>query len=168
MPQRNGADEQFEALVFDEHRGLVAASAMIVGDLAVAEEIVQDALERTYARWERVRRLDRPGAWVRRVVLNRSVSHLRRQGAERRALDRMWRRRPVEVADPDPDAGAVWAGVAKLPRNQANAVALHYGADLPLAAVAEELGLTESAVKALLLRARATLRSAHTTEEVAR
>jgi RNA polymerase sigma-70 factor (ECF subfamily) len=131
---------------------------MVVGSREVAEEIVQDALERTYLRWSKVSRMDRPGAWVRRVVLNRSISHARRNGAERRALDRL-RRRPARVAEPPGEpSGQLWEAVRRLPDKQARAVALHYGADLPIAGVAAELGVTESAAKTLLHRARGTLR----------
>jgi RNA polymerase sigma factor (sigma-70 family) len=48
--------------------------------------------------------------------------------------------------------------VRSLPAQQATAVALRYGADLSLAQVAEQMRLSESAVKALLHRARVTLR----------
>jgi DNA-directed RNA polymerase specialized sigma24 family protein len=68
------ADERFVALVEREHRGLTAASALIVGDRSTAEEIVQDVLERTYRRWKQVDTYDLPGAWVRRAVVNQSIS----------------------------------------------------------------------------------------------
>ncbi len=158
-------DEAFLALVEREHRGLTAASAMIVGDRATAEEIVQDAFERTYARWAKVSRMDRPGAWVRRAVLNQSISVTRRAAAERRALDRLRRRRELPVDGPAAPT-EIWEVVRRLPEQQCTAVALHYGADLSIATVASEMGLSEPAVKTLLHRARTALRERWIAEEV--
>lgn len=141
---------------------------MIVGSRASAEEIVQDVLERAYERWAKVGRLDRPGAWVRRAVLNQSISVSRRSASERRALERLRRHRPVPIDPPDVPAGELWAAVRALPEQQATAVALHYGADLSVETVAEEMGLSRSAVKTLLYRARVTLRSQREIEEIRR
>lgn len=157
---------EFAELVERESRGLIAACAAIVGDVALAEEITQDAFERCYVRWRRVALLDRPGAWVRRVAVNRAISVQRRATSERRALVRLagfasTSPRATHAQDPLtlPDESGVWAAVRALPRDQAAAVALHYAADLSVAEVAATMHLSESAVKSLLHRARATLRT---------
>lgn len=150
----------FSGLVADEHRGLIAAAVMIVGDSGRAEELVQDAFATAYERWDEVSAMDQPGAWVRRVVINAAISVTRRRSSERRALVRLMSRRgnhqqaPVDLTD-----RAIWRVVGSLPESQATAVALHYGADLPIATIALEMELSTSAVKALLHRARATLRA---------
>lgn len=163
----SNADERFVALVEREHRGLTAASVLIVGDRSTAEEIVQDVLERTYRRWSRVDTYDRPGAWVRRAVLNQSISVARRARSERSALDRLRRRRPIEV-DPAEPLREIWTAVRDLPPNQVTAVALHYGADLSIADVAQEMDMSESAVKTLLHRARSALRQHDVVEGMTR
>lgn len=164
-------DQAFCDLVAREHRGLTAAAVMIVGSRTTAEEIVQDVLERTYERWGTVSTMDRPGAWVRRAVLNRSISVARRRASERRALDRL-RRAPAapeaESATVGDPGAEIWALVRTLPTHQATAVALHYGADLSIATVAEEMDLTVPAVKTLLHRARASLRQHRDIEEIRR
>ncbi len=159
------ADERFVALVEREHRGLTAASVLIVGNRSTAEEIVQDVLERTYRRWSRVDGYDRPGAWVRRAVLNQSISVARRASSERTALDRLRRRRPL-ADEPAEPLREIWSAVRDLPATQAMAVALHYGADLSVATVASEMDLSEPAVKTLLYRARAALRDHDLIEEM--
>lgn len=151
-------DRAFRALVIGERPGLVAASAMIVGNRGTAEEIVQDVLERTYKRWARVCRMDRPGAWVRRAVVNQSISAVRRDGAEFRALVRLGRRRVIVLDEPEVATPEIWLAVRNLPDSQAAAIALHYGADLPISEVAVEMGTSEAAVKSLLHRARQALR----------
>lgn len=168
-------DRSFVELVDREHRGVVAAVALIVGDPALAEDIAQDSLERAYARWHRVGRLDRPGAWVRRVAINRAISVTRKRKSERTAVERM-KNAGVDVthgrADVfgrgigfDGSAARIWSAVRGLPSAQATAVALHYGADLSLEMVAAEMGTTVSSVKSLLHRARTTLRNDETIKE---
>ena len=151
----------FEQLVETESRGLIAAVYAIVGDQHRSEEIVQDAFERGFRQWRRVSRLDRPGAWVRRVAINEAISATRRRATERRALDRL-----NGLADravrPDPlaalDEDGVWAEVRRLPADQAAVVALRYAADLGIGDIADTMHLTGPAVKSLLHRARASLR----------
>lgn len=151
----------FDELVETESRGLLAAVYAIVGDSHRAEEIVQDAFERGYRRWRRVSRLDRPGAWVRRVAVNEAISTTRRRASEQRALARVdGFARGREAADPLAalDDEGVWAEVRRLPTEQAAVIALRYGADLGIVEIAETMHLTAPAVKSLLHRARAALR----------
>lgn len=154
----------FAELVRSESRGLVAAATAIVGDPHRAEEIVQEAFERCFRRWSRVSQLDRPGAWARRVAINEAISVARRSSSEGRAMQRFGAMAPssaAAVADPLAalDDDSVWASVRALPREQAVAIALRYGADLGIDDIAETLQTTAPAVKSLLHRGRATLRS---------
>jgi RNA polymerase sigma factor (sigma-70 family) len=154
----------FGELVESESRGLVAAATAIVGDPHRAEEIVQEAFERCFVRWGRVSKLDRPGAWARRVAINGAISAARRSSTERRAVQRFGAMgAPSAGASADPvtalDDANLWAEVRSLPRDQAAAIALRYGADLGVVEIADTLRLTVPAVKSLLHRGRAALRS---------
>lgn len=155
---------EFVELVETESRGLIAAVHAVIGDAHRAEEIVQEAFERCYLRWNRVSRLDRPGAWVRRVALNEAISVGRRRSSEQRALRRLDAvvATGVGASRPDPfdslDDEGVWAAVRALPREQALAVVLRYGADLGVEDIAATMRISPSAVKSLLHRGRATLR----------
>lgn len=154
---------EFARLVEDESRGLTAAVTAITGDAHRAEEIVQEAFERCYRRWRRVSRLDRPGAWVRRVAINQAISVMRRSSNERRAVDRLGALAAGSSPPADPLDGlgddAIWAAVRALPHDQAVVIALRYGADLGLDEIAATVETTVPAVKSLLHRARATLRA---------
>lgn len=162
---------EFAELVRSESRGLVAAVYTIIGDTHRSEEIVQDAFERCYLRWAKVSRLDRPGAWTRRVAINAAISAARRAGAEHRAMQRVQARAELPSTAPDPLAGlgddAVWAAVRALPTDQASAIALRYGADLSVDEVAATLNLSVPAVKSLLHRARSSLRASSELAEYA-
>ena len=55
------------------------------------------------------------------------------------------------------ESEVLWAEVRRLSKRQAQAVALFYAADLPLAEIADVLGCSEGTVKSHLKRARSTL-----------
>lgn len=163
----------FAELVEAEGRGLVAATTAIVGDRQKAEEIVQDAFEKCYRRWRRVSRLDRPGAWARRVAINEAISVARRSSTEQRAMARlgaMETTSPGAASDPLAalDDTGVWAAVRALPRDQAIAIVLRYGADLGVDDIAETMQVSVAAAKTLLYRGRAALRSSPEVQSYAR
>lgn len=156
--------DDFAGLVASESRGLVAAVTAIVGDRHRAEEVVQEAFERCYRRWGRVSRLDKPGAWVRRVAINQAISVQRRASTEIRVVQRVGALGPsAGGVGEDPlaalDDEGLWTAVRALPRDQAVAIALRYGADLGVDAIADTLDTTVPGVKSLLHRGRAALRS---------
>jgi DNA-directed RNA polymerase specialized sigma24 family protein len=68
---------------------LVAQMHGILGDFAEAQDVVHDAFAKALARPGRMRHLDSPEAWLRRVALNLARSRLRR----RAVLDRGTRSR---------------------------------------------------------------------------
>ena len=143
----------FEAFYRREYRSVLGLAVVLSGSRSAGEEIAQDAFTVTYREWGRVGGLDNPGAWVRKVVANRSVSTFRRSMAEAKALLRVGRPDP---AVPAVEGLEVWDEVRKLPRRQAQVVALTYLNDLPRRAVAEILGCSEETVKTHLERAKRT------------
>ncbi len=110
---------------------------------------------RAYRNWGRVSSFDKPGTWVRRVLLNLAASRWRRHRAAATAMLRLRQARPkVEL---EPDTGVVWAAVRRLPRRQAEVVALYYGNDLSVDEIAETIECAAGTVRTHLVRARATL-----------
>ncbi len=151
------AAEDFEAFFRREYRPVLGLAAVLAGSRTAAEELAQDAFIAALRDWPRIARLDNPGAWVRRVVANRSVSAFRRRLAEAKALLR-WGRPAAAVEAVDAEAKIdVWREVRRLPARQAQAVALTYLHDLSRREVAEVLGCSEETVKTHLERARRTL-----------
>lgn len=149
--------EDFERFFRSEYRGVLGLAIVLSGSRSAGEELTQDAFLVTFRQWERVGRLDNPGAWVRRIVTNRSVSRFRRVAAESRAMFRLnsqTRRESLLELD---DGLDVWREVRRLPRRQAQVIALTYLDDLPRRQVAEILDCGEETVKTHLERARRTL-----------
>jgi RNA polymerase sigma factor (sigma-70 family) len=146
----------FDAFARRERRPLVAFAWSLTGDLGLAEDLAQDALQAAWQAWDRVGGFDKPGAWARRVVANRAAGHGRRTGREQRALGRL-AGRPVPVVELQPADHRFWIEVRNLPERQAQAVALHYLEDLSIADIAEALGCAEGTVKVHLHRGRLAL-----------
>lgn len=148
--------EAFDAFYARHFHGLVALTYALSGSRLAAEDLAQEALLAAYRRWPEVGGFDDPAAWVRRVATNQAVSAVRRRIAEARALTRLGGRRVVVPEVPD-DAHDVWREVRRLPRRQAQAVALHYLADLTVEEVGVVLECGTETVRTHLRRARRTL-----------
>jgi RNA polymerase sigma-70 factor (sigma-E family) len=129
----------------------------LTGNWGQAEELAQEALVRTYARWRWVRRHDRPEDYARKVLLNRHRSLLRRAvlEARHRVGSRHQDAHPVGPAD---DRLVLWAATLKLPPRQRAVLVLRYHEDLTEAAVARLLGIPVGTVKTLTHRGLARLR----------
>lgn len=155
-PARRGAAERidFDGLYHAHFRSLTLQLAAYCGDLSQAQDLVQEAFCRAFARWSRVAGYDDPVAWVRKVAWNLATSRWRRV---RTAQSWLRQQREEHVPGPDPDRVALTAALANLPTSQRRAVVLHYLADLSVLQIAEQEGVPEGTVKSWLYRGRAAL-----------
>jgi len=142
-----------------EYRSVVALAYGLSGSRSAAEELAQEAFLEAHRAWDRIGAYDDPGAWVRRVVANRSVSRVRRSVAEVRALTRIAGRRELPAELPENDA-EFWRAVRRLPDRQAQVIALHYLEDRSIADIADVLGISPDTVKVHLHRGRKALADA--------
>ncbi len=148
----------FDSVFHAEYAAMVALAAAVSGSRAHAEDIAQESLAQLDKHWSSVVGYDRPGAWLRRVVINRALSQRRRLAREAKA--RFLLQRPEPTIDPAPPAvdDKVWEAVAALPGKQRAAVALHYLEDASVAYIAEVLDISPATVRVHLHRGRQTLR----------
>jgi RNA polymerase sigma-70 factor (sigma-E family) len=130
---------------------------LLTGSWDQAEELAQEAMARTYAVWPRVRRYQRPGAYARKVLVNRHRSVLRRAVVEARHL---LTSPPQDRHEPDfgGDDLVLWQALQQLSSRQRAGVVLRYDLDLPEAEVARLLGVPLGTVKSLVHRGLARLR----------
>jgi RNA polymerase sigma-70 factor (ECF subfamily) len=149
----------FEELYRRDFTAVVGLVYALSGSRHAAEELAQDAFLAAHRAWDRIGGYDDPGAWVRRVALNRAVSSLRRRSVETRSLLRLAGQRPL----PDPlpeDADDFWRAVRRLPTRQSQAIALHYLEDRAVKDIAVVLECAEATVKVHLHRGRRALAAA--------
>lgn len=134
---------------------------VILGDGSLAEEVVMEALVKTYSGWRRIRDLDRSEAYLRQAVVNGCRSKIRRKVLEARVAPILRHRaeqRHTQRTDVDPDIKReVWRAVRALPERQRACVALYYYEDLPEGEIADVLGCSVGTVKSQLFKARAKL-----------
>jgi RNA polymerase sigma-70 factor (sigma-E family) len=150
----------FEEFAAARLGALLRFAAVLTGDRDLAEDVVQEVLIRAHGRWAAIARLDRPEAYVRKMVVNEYLSWRRRS----------WRLVPSGSGTdvdarftPDPAAdhaerAAILAELTRLPRRQRAVLVLRYYEALSDAEIAEVLGCAPGTVRGYASRALATLR----------
>jgi RNA polymerase sigma-70 factor (sigma-E family) len=156
------ADEALTELYTMHYASLVRLAALLLHDRDGAEEVVQDSFVAMHGTWRRLRDPDAGLAYLRRAVVNRSRSALRRRrtaekyaptpmtdgaSAEHRALSRL-------------DHDDLLAALRKLPHRQREVLVLRYYLDLAETDIASALGITGGSVKTHASRGMTALRTA--------
>jgi RNA polymerase sigma-70 factor (sigma-E family) len=149
----------FAQFVEARERALQRTAWLLTGDWALAEDLVQTALVRSWPRWERIRRRDNPEIYVRRAMINTWASWSRRR----------WRGEQATAVMPDqPVPGdlaadvtarlAVRNALGSLSERQRAVLVLRIFDDLSEADVAQVLNCATGTVKSTMSRALAKLR----------
>ncbi|WP_229076682.1 SigE family RNA polymerase sigma factor [Actinoplanes sp. DH11] len=151
-------EAEFTAFVVDRGPALVRVAYALTGDQQTAEDLVQVALAKAYARWSRIS--GDPEPYVRRILYNDRVSFWRRQS----------RRRELLMADL-PDHGghgghdhdtalrlALRQALLTLPPRQRAVLVLRYLEDRSVEETAAVLGCRPGTVASQAARALAKLR----------
>ncbi|MEU2612743.1 SigE family RNA polymerase sigma factor [Micromonospora sp. NPDC007271] len=151
MPDVDGFDEFYRG----SRERLLGFVYVLTGNLAEAQDAVQEAYIRAWQRWSTVRGYDDPEAWVRVVASRIAVSRWR----SLRSRARAYLRHGAEETTPAPsiDTVEVVAALRRLPEEQRTAIALYYLLGMPVAEVARETAAPVGTVKARLSRGRAAL-----------
>lgn len=135
-------------------------AAVLTGDRSLAEDVVQEVLIRASTRWPAIVCLDRPEAYLRKMILNEYLSWRRRSG--RLVLSGTGHDlRDTATADPAADYAerdALLAELAKLPRRQRAVLVLRYYEGFSDPEIAEALGCRPGTVRGYACRALAALR----------
>ncbi len=78
--------DDFEQFVAGSAESLLRTAHLITWDAGEAEDLVQECLIRVARRWTRVRRMQQPLAYARRVLINLAVDGAGRRTRRRREL----------------------------------------------------------------------------------
>ncbi len=165
-PERAEADGDGRRAVTDlfreHHLELVRLAVLMTGDLATAEDVVQDAFEHLHRSWRRLRTPGSGLAYARTSVVNGCRMAHRRSAVARRYAPRL-----AAPAGASPDAAAAMADESEmvaalraLPRRQREVLVLRYYADLDVPEIAATLRIGASAVRSTMSRGLAGLAQA--------
>lgn len=150
----------FEDFAGARLQAVLRFATALTGDPDLAKDVVQEVLIRVSSRWQEIGQLDRPEAYIRKMVVNEYLSWRRRS----------WRLIPSGTSShlpgrpsPDPADGyverqALLAELAKLSRRQRTALVLRYYEGFSDAEIADVMGCTQSTVRGHVFKALAAMR----------
>lgn len=153
-----GRDAEFAAFAAAAGPALGRTAWLLCGDAHQAEELVQQALVRTYVAWSRAREGD-PLAYARRVLANQRIDTWRRRRREVLVA-------PAEVpelahdgrAQEHADRDQLVRALATLSARQRRVVVLRHLEGMSEREVAHDLGVSVGTVKSTASRALVRLR----------
>jgi RNA polymerase sigma-70 factor (sigma-E family) len=153
------APDGFVEFVRDRHAELLRFAHVLTGDWHLAEDLVQDAVERAGVSWRRIRRQDDPEGYVRRTITNRYLNRVRAMRRERLVAVP-----PAESPSESPvgagdETDQMWRLLAGLPPKQRAVLVLRYYLDYSEAQAADALSCSVGTVKSNAARGLAKLRA---------
>ncbi len=151
--------DEFAEFVHARSTALHRAAYLMVGDVALAQDLVQEALVKTYAAWGRLRETSNAEAYCRKAITTTAISWFRRKGWSRE-------RSTGDLPEvPHPGHGDevtqtqwLWDAMRQLPARQRAAIVLRYYEDLTEAQTADAMGCAVGTVKSQVSAAIARLR----------
>lgn len=158
LPQGRTRDEEFTAFMTAAAPSLARTAWLLCGDAHQADELVQQALVRTYLAWDRAREGE-PLAYARRVLANQRISTWRRR--RREVLSgRPPERGVTDGQDAHADRDQLVRALALLTPRQRRVVVLRHIEGMSEKEVAADLGVSVGTVKSTASRALRQLRDA--------
>jgi len=152
-------DPEFDAFARANNTSLYRTALLMTGDAGLAEDLVQTALARVYARWSRLSEQD-PTAYARRVIINLHRDRWRRvRGREVLVQDPPETADRIEPADASDSRDALVHALAELTVRERQIVVLRFVLDRSEADTAADLHVSIGTVKSTASRAVAKLRT---------
>ncbi|NYI42795.1 sigma-70 family RNA polymerase sigma factor [Demequina lutea] len=140
--------------------GLLAYARLLTGNDAEAEDVLQDALVRSFSRGRTFTHVNAAEAYVRRAIPSVFIDRLRHRRTRDTALERQAYEQDEAISMGDRDAVLdVRAALATLPPRERACTVLRFYDDLTVPQIAAQLGLAEGTVKRYLADASARLAS---------
>ena len=142
----------FDDFVAARSTALLRTAYLLTHDHALAEDLLQTALTRSWLSWSRIE--GEPEPYVRRTMINCYASWWRRKWNGEQPTEQL----PEGVAGDTHGDRDLWEALGRLPRRQRAVVVLRYFEDLTEAQTAHVLGCSVGTVKSQTSKAFAKLR----------
>ncbi|GAA3660413.1 SigE family RNA polymerase sigma factor [Nocardioides ginsengisoli] len=160
-PSRGPTDEEFAELVHAAWPALYRTAVLLVRDHALAEDLVQTALARTYGNWSGIRDVRAARGYARRALVTTATSWFRRRSfhGERPTAELPEMPTTTDAAGDSAERIDVLAALAQLPPRQRAVVVLRFYDDLSVDETADALGVSSGTVKSQTSAALTKLRA---------
>jgi RNA polymerase sigma-70 factor (sigma-E family) len=146
MTGRDRAD--FAEFVAARSPALQRAAYLMVGDVALAQDLVQEALTKTYVAWPRLRDKGNAEAYTRKAITTTAIGWFRRRSWKGEQATGWTPETAVAGHDDDVTRSEwLWQALMTLPARQRAAIVLRYYEDLTEAQTAEAMGCARGTVK---------------------
>jgi RNA polymerase sigma-70 factor (sigma-E family) len=156
----------FDELVTSSERRLLRLALMLSGGVHSAEDLVQTVLARAHRRWDKISVLDKPDAYLSKMVVNEFLSWRRRlKNQELPLADLPETPGADDISLRHAQRDAAWRLLADLPRQQRAVLVLRFYEDLPDDEIAAVLGCSPVTVRSNASRGLANLRANLPTSE---
>jgi RNA polymerase sigma-70 factor (sigma-E family) len=157
MAQRDKAE--FAEFVAGRSAALHRAAYLMVGEVSLAQDLVQEALTKTYVAWPRLRDTGNAEAYTRKAITTTAISWFRRKRwSHERSTGSPPDRGTPGHDDSVTQSAWLWDALLELPVRQRAAVVLRYYEDLTEAQTADAMGCAVGTVKSQVSAALTKLR----------
>ena len=126
---------------------LQRAAYLMVGDVGLAQDLVQEALIKTYVAWPRLRDRASAEAYTRKAITTTAIGWFRKKSWGERTVETMPDGGQAGHADDVDQRAWLWQALQELPVRQRAAIVLRYYEDLSEAATAEAMNCAVGTVK---------------------
>src|SRR5512141_2940528 len=126
MGPDTGLDRELTELVTARAAALQRTAFLLTGDWALAEDLVQASLVKTYLAWRRAGGIDAVEPYVRKVMVNTATSWWRRRWRGERPTAELPDSPIGDGAERVVEHAAVWRLIVALPPRQRAVLVLRY------------------------------------------
>ena len=151
-------EREFRDFVAARGASLHRTAYLLVGDWALAEDLVQTTLVKTYLAGRRLGGITALEPYARRVLINTATAWWRRRWRGERPTSQLPERPVSDDADTRAERDRVWQVIRTLPARQRAVLVLRYYEDLTEAETARLLDISVGTVKSQSARAMQALR----------
>lgn len=145
MTRRDPAD--FAEFVAARSAALHRTAYLMVGDRQLSQDLLQEALTKTYVAWPRLRDPSRAEAYTRKAITTTAISWYRRRSWGERPSDTVPDQSRASHDDDVTTREVLWRALQQLPPRQRAAIVLRYYEDLTEAQTAHVMGCAVGTVK---------------------
>lgn len=151
-------DTSFSAFVAARQAPLLRFAMIVTGERHLAQDLVQDALEKARPRWHAISAMAAPEAYVKKMIVNGHLS-FRRKWSRVRLVDEFTAQpAPGDHAAQTDNRHFLAGELRKLPRQQRVVLVLRYYEGMSDPEIAEVLRCSPGTVRSYASRALATMR----------